>query len=146
MAKMAYFYEELLLDLVIKAQKEIEKRLKADELRLACECATQCTAYAKINGKNGVNLFVARARFYNSKTKDYDYHVQLLDEDLRVLESMRYRKAVTGDWGYGKSEYVRCSDGYPAEPLMHIAATVLKKTRTNWRQQGQAVPRKEALA
>ena len=123
---MAYFYEGLLLETVVKAEKAIESKIRKDELRLACECATQLPAFAKIEGKNGVILYVARETKYNSN--GYNYHVQLLDEDLKVIESVNYRKAVKGDQGFGIGEYVRCSDGYYTEPLMHIAATVLKKT------------------
>lgn len=125
---MKYYIEELPMDMVIAAEKLIEKKLQQDEVKLAVGCATQCTAYATLDGKNGVKLYVARKHQYNSITKDYDYHVQLLNEDLEVLESVKYRKAVAGDFGYGISEYVRCSDGYCVEPLTHIAMTVIRRT------------------
>lgn len=126
---MTYFYEELPLNQVIAAEKLIESKIHKEELRLACECATQCTAWTELNGKNGVKLFVARATDYDNEIQDYRYKVQLLDEDLNVIEQVVYRKAIKGDFGDGLSEYVRYDDGYCVEPLMHIAATVIRRTR-----------------
>ena len=123
-----YYIEELPVAMVLQAEKYIEKKVREDELRLAVECATQCTAYAEFTGKNGVKLYVARATNYNSKLGDYEWTVQLLDSDLQVIESVQYRKAVKGDFGYGISEYVRCRDGYCVCPLTHIAMTMIRRT------------------
>ena len=122
------YYHEWPLKTVIAAEKKIDSLITKEELRLVCECADQCPAYAEINGKNGTKLYVARKKNWNSKHKCYQYHAQLLDKDLNVLESVQYRQAVKGDAGFGIGEFVRCEDGYYVEPLMHMALTVLRRT------------------
>ena len=122
-----YYYQELPLKMVIAAENKIGHLLRAEEAKLACDCDSS-PAYAKLSGKNGVELYVARKRRYDSEHKCDSYFVQLLDADLNVLESVQYRQAVEGDAGFGMGDYVR-NDGYYIEPLMHIAVTAIRKTR-----------------
>ena len=126
--KRTWYYEEYPLNTVMAAEKRIDSLLLKAELDLVVSCASQCTAYTELNGKNGVRLYVARKKKYDSEHGCYAYDVQLLDDELRVLESVHYRQAASGDAGFGISEYVRCEDGYSVEPLMHLALTVLRKT------------------
>ena len=82
-----YYYQELPMSKIIAVENEIEKRLYAEELRLATECNSG-TAYITLNMKNGSTLYVARAQKWNGKS--YTKHIQLLNSDLEVLVNNEY--------------------------------------------------------
>lgn len=108
---MGYFYEEIPMETIRMAEQCIETALKKEELRLACECATQCTAYATFTSKRtGSKVYVARKTDWDSKSNSYRYTVQVLDEDLEVKGHNVYTE---------HTEY----------PLMMMAVKVIRMTR-----------------
>ena len=102
-----YYYQELPMSKIIAVENEIEKRLYAEELKLATKC-NPGAAYITLNMKNGSTLYVARAQKWNGKS--YTKHVQLLSSDLEVLASNEYEE---------DEEY----------PLMMIAVKILRLSK-----------------
>ena len=86
-----YYIDEIPMKQIIATEKEINKRLYQDELKLACKCSP-VPAFITLNLKNGMTVYVARERRWNSSTKKYMYHVQLLDEDVQVIMSNEYQE------------------------------------------------------
>ena len=119
---MATYYEEIPMDMILATIKELENRLRAEELKLAVECATQLPAYVTLNLKNGEKLYVARAEKWNGKTQKYEYTVQLLDDDTNVLLSTHY----TEEGGQHFND-----NHYPVEPLFMIAVKIIRRNKYN---------------
>lgn len=103
-----YYYQELPMRKIIAVEDEIEKRLCAEELKLAAEY-NPGAAYITLNMKNGSTLYVARNSKWNGK--GYTKHVQLLNSELEVLASNEYKD---------DEEY----------PLMMIAVKILRLSKT----------------
>ena len=81
--------EEKKNEMVLKVEKELERRLHSEELRLAEECMPGA-AYVELKMNNGSKLYVARVQRWNGEA--YVKCVQLLDENLEVIESSTYKE------------------------------------------------------
>lgn len=112
-----YFFEEIPMSMILVTIKEIEKRLRAEELRLAEECSAGA-AYVTLNLKKGGTVYVARAKKWLGDKAQYQYTVQLLDEDLKVLISQSY----TEENGTHFDD-----DHYPVDPMVAIAARIIRR-------------------
>ena len=123
----AYYIEEIPMSLISATEKEIEKRLRADECRLAEECACQLSAYTKLNLKNGGTLYVARNKKYDSENDRYIYIVQLLDEDVKVIEQVTYVEKNCKHFDEFSTMNFETLEGNIVCPLTHIAMTVIRK-------------------
>ncbi len=86
-----YYYEELPMSWITNTEKELEKRFKADEDKLALKCKTYQPAMIELHCKNGKDFVAARKRLYVDG--QYQYHVQLLDASCEnVLLSYYYNE------------------------------------------------------
>lgn len=114
-----YYYEELPMTMIYATIKELEKRLRAEELKLAAEC--HCgAAFVTLELKNGEKLHVARGKQWDGASNQYKYTVQLLDDDCKVLLSNSY----TEEAG------VHFNDNhYPVEPMFQIAVKIIRRNR-----------------
>lgn len=76
-------------EMMLKVERELERRLCSEELRLAEECMPGA-AYIELKMNNGSKLYVARAQRWNGEI--YVKRAQLLDENLDVIESSTYKE------------------------------------------------------
>ena len=133
MNKMAFYYESEKLDVVLAAEKIIEKKLREDELKLALECATQMPAFATLTYADGSALYVARKRCWNAKANRYEYKVQLLGGEDKLASSVDIE--VDGLIVFASVDYYEKDgkfyrlDGYEVCPLMHIAYLAVRAGR-----------------
>ncbi len=106
------YYEELPLSWIINTEKELEKRFKEDEYKLALKCCTYQPAMIELHCKNGKDFVAARKRLYVDG--QYQYHVQLLDATC---------KNVLLDYSYVEGEMY---------PLFALAVKVNRVGRRNY--------------
>jgi len=90
--KDTYFIDEIPMKQIIATEKELNKRLYQDELKLACKCSPS-PAFITLNLHNGMTVYVAREKKWKSDIKKYTYHVQLLDEDVKIIMSNEYEES-----------------------------------------------------
>lgn len=110
--KYDYYYEEIPLRKVVAVEKEIDRRLRADEYRQALKCSP-FPAYTEITmNKTGQKFVVARAKQWDSDRGGYNFKVQILTEDCdKVVKAYVYKDT-------------------DENPLLELAATIIRLGRS----------------
>lgn len=147
------FYQQEELAVVMGAERRIDKMLRDDELRLACECATQMPAFATLKYDDGSEMYVARKRKWNSRKHRYEYTVQLLggEDKLSDTVDLDYLNDFDGLIAFSTIHYYELDgkcyrmDGYEVEPLMHIAYLACRAGRRGVRLVPENCNRKGAM-
>ena len=105
-AQTAYYFEEIPMNWISATEKELERRLYADELSNAMKCSAAPAFTELTMKKTGQKFVVARARRWNGS--EYEYKVQILTDDC---------KNIVKEYGYKES------DQYP---LFTAAVTLIR--------------------
>lgn len=85
-----YYWDEIPMSKIVATERELEKRLRDEELKLATKCSP-CAAFIVVKlKKTGQSFVVARDRRWNSQKGEYEITYQVLSDDCRhVVESYR---------------------------------------------------------
>lgn len=88
--KTAYFFEEIPMSKITATERELEKRLRDEELKLATKCSPAAAFVVVKMKKTNQEFVVARARRWDSEKGEYEVSYQILSDDCEhIVESYR---------------------------------------------------------
>lgn len=109
-------YHGIPFQFVVEGKQYLEKKLQAEEERLASEKCHPAAVYVKITANNGDIYYVARNKKWNGNR--YTYTEQMLTQDLEVVISQTYTREYNTFYNLKGAEII---------PLMDISAELYKK-------------------
>ena len=83
--RTAYYFEEIPMTKIIATEKELDKRLRDDEYRLALKCHPGAAFITVKLNKTNQSFVVSRARRWDSENNEYKIKYQILSEDCKHI-------------------------------------------------------------